>query len=92
MQFEVYNRGRLVESFDNRKLARSFLEERCKAMTAAERRCWEIRPESPFKVVDAAGRVLAGFTTRREADIYRAERDRKSPGLCLRVTVTPKSS
>jgi len=80
VKFEVYNRGRLATSLDTRKEALAYVDERRKGERPSEQRLWEIRPENPFKVVDRSGRVIASFTTRREADAVRSQLERRDPG------------
>jgi hypothetical protein len=80
MKFEVYNRGRLVSSFLDRKKALAYVSEMRKGEKNSEQRFWEVRPENPFRVVDRGGRILGSFSTRREADLVRVQCERLQPG------------
>ena len=83
--FEVYHRGKFIIALGSKKSADTYVAQRRSVESPDERKFWEIRPESPFRVVDRSGRVVAGFGTRHEAEAMRKERSRRSPGAQLRI-------
>lgn len=93
MSFEVFHRTQFVVECPTKAAADRFVENR-KRLDPASSRFWEVCPARPFRLVVLAPgakntkepqHVLGRFMSRREAEVHKANAERKTRGIRLEI-------